>query len=183
MSLSLDYQLRTPRLCLRRFTVADAARVCEIQSNWNVARMLRMASYPPTVESIGAWLAEHETEWLSGKAFRFAVLFEGHLIGCSDVDGIQEEAGEIGYWFDEAYWGRGFASEAAGAVQRFALEVLGLKRLRSGHAADNPASGGVLTKLGFKPGIRRLQWHQPRREEVWHQTYTYEAPISTCSIP
>jgi RimJ/RimL family protein N-acetyltransferase len=174
MSLPLDYQLRTPRLCLRRFSVADAARVCEIQSNWNVARMLRLASYPPTVERISAWLAEHEAEWLSGKAFRFAVLFNGHLIGCSDVDGIQGEAAEIGYWLDETYWGRGFASEAAGAVQRFALDGLGLKRLKSGHAMDNPASGRVLTRLGFKPGARRLQWHQPRQEEIWHQTYTYE---------
>jgi RimJ/RimL family protein N-acetyltransferase len=136
--------------------------------------MLRLASYPPTVERISAWLAEHEAEWLSGKAFRFAVLFNSHLIGCSDVDGIQGEAAEIGYWLDEAYWGRGFASEAAGAVQRFALDGLGLKRLKSGHAVDNLASGRVLTKLGFKPGARRLQWHQPRQEEIWHQTYTYE---------
>jgi RimJ/RimL family protein N-acetyltransferase len=136
--------------------------------------MLRIASYPPTVESIGAWLVEHEAEWLSGKAFRFAVLFDGHLIGCSDVDEIQGASAEIGYWFDEAYWGLGFASEAAGAVQRFALNGLGLKRLRSGHAVDNPLSGRVLAKLGFKPGARRLQWHHPRQEELWHQTFTYE---------
>jgi RimJ/RimL family protein N-acetyltransferase len=138
--------------------------------------MLRMASYPPTMEGIGVWLAEHEAEWLSGKAFRFAVLFDGHLIGCSDVDEIQGNAAELGYWFDEAYWGRGLASEAAGAVQRFALDVIGLKRLTSGHAVDNLASGRVLTKLGFKPGARRLQWHQPRREQVWHQAYTYDSP-------
>jgi RimJ/RimL family protein N-acetyltransferase len=183
MSLTLDYQLRTARLCLRRFTVADAPRVCEIQSNWNVARMLRLASYPPTVESIGAWLAEHEAEWLTGTAFRFAVLFDGHLIGCSDVDGIKGDAPELGYWFDETYWGRGFASETAGAVLRFARDVLGLKRLKSGHAVDNPASGRVLTKLGFKPGARRVQWHQPRRKEVWHQTYTYEVAYEACHDP
>jgi RimJ/RimL family protein N-acetyltransferase len=174
MSLPLDYQLRTSRLCLRRFTVADAARVCEIQFNWNVARMLRMASYPPSVGSIGAWLAEHEAEWLSGKAFRFAVILDGRLTGCCDVDEIQGNTGELGYWYDEVYWGQGIASEAAGAVLRFALDDLGLKRLKSGHAVDNLASGRVLTKLGFKPGARRLQWHQPRREQVWHQTYTYE---------
>jgi ribosomal-protein-alanine N-acetyltransferase len=174
MNLPLEYQLQTSRLLLRRFTVADAARVCEIQSNWNVARMLRIASYPPSVESIVAWLAEHEAEWLSGKAYRFAVLFDGHLTGCCDVDEIQGNTGELGYWYDEPYWGRGFASEASGAVQRFALDGLGLKRLKSGRAMDNLASGRVLTKLGFKLGARRLQWHQPRQEEIWHQTYTYE---------
>jgi hypothetical protein len=135
MNLPLEYQLQTSRLLLRRFTVADAARVCEIQSNWNVARMLRIASYPPSVESIVAWLAEHEAEWLSGKAYRFAVLFDGHLTGCCDVDEIQGNTGELGYWYDEPYWGRGFASEASGADQpcecRFTLSWMTFDTVRS----------------------------------------------------
>src|SRR5215469_10695105 len=36
-------QLRTERLTLRPFELSDAERVVEIQSNWNVTRMLRMA--------------------------------------------------------------------------------------------------------------------------------------------
>jgi RimJ/RimL family protein N-acetyltransferase len=61
-NLPFDHLLRTNRLLLRRFTAADSARVCEIQSNWKVTRMLRMASYPPTIEAIGTWLSEHEGE-------------------------------------------------------------------------------------------------------------------------
>ncbi len=147
MSLPLDYQLRTPRLCLRRFTVADAVRVCEIQSNWNVARMLRLASYPPTVESIGAWLAEHEAEWLSGKAFRFAVLFNGHLIGCSDVDGrwcvIERWAACIPW-----PWGSG--------------EALGYRHAEAGHDVDD---------LAASRGFGLLRWQSPSVEAAANQGF------------
>ena len=42
-AIPLDLELRTPRLVLRRLLVSDAERVSEISSNWNVARMLRLA--------------------------------------------------------------------------------------------------------------------------------------------
>ncbi len=43
-------QLRTERLTLRPFEVADAARVTEIGSDWEVARMLRLAPWPTSLE-------------------------------------------------------------------------------------------------------------------------------------
>jgi ribosomal-protein-alanine N-acetyltransferase len=104
------------------------------------------------------------------------VIFDGDLIGCTDVDEIQGGSAEFGYWFDEACWGKGVASEAAAAVKGFALNCLGLERLETGHAADNPASGRLLTKLGFEPVAKLLMWYQPRQEEIWHQTYVYEVP-------
>ena len=51
------HEIRTHRLMLRPVGVADAERFVQIQSNWNVSRMLRMADYPPTGESMSAWLA------------------------------------------------------------------------------------------------------------------------------
>ena len=48
------------------------------------------------------------------------------------------------------YWGRGFATEATRAVIEIA-RLLGHARLSAGHFADNPASGRVLRKAGFKP--------------------------------
>jgi hypothetical protein len=58
--------------------------------------MLRMASYPPTMDAISSWLSEHEAEWLSGTAYRFAVIYDGRLIGCADVDEIQKGSAEFG---------------------------------------------------------------------------------------
>jgi len=171
MVVPLQHSIRTPRLMLRRMTVADAPRVYEIQSNWNVTRMLRMASFPPTLDELRHWLAGHEGEWLSGTAYRFALVVEERIIGCADVDEIASDSGELGYWLDEAYWGRGLASEAAGAVRDFAFGTVGLKRLLSGHAADNPTSGRVLTKLGFCWIGDTTSWSRSRQEQIIHRKY------------
>jgi RimJ/RimL family protein N-acetyltransferase len=56
---------------------------------------------------------------------------------------------ELGYWIARDHWGRGYATEAG----RGALEVaraLGHRRVSAGHYVDNPASGRVLRKLGFR---------------------------------
>ena len=48
-------------------------------------------------------------------------------------------------------WGQDLETEAGQAVVRLGTEDIGYPRLTSGYHADNPASGRVLTKLGFKP--------------------------------
>lgn len=142
--------IATARLALRPSTAADAARAFEIQSDQAVTRMLRMASFPPDRAEIEAWFTDHPREWAAGEAYRFAALLDGRMIGLIDLDEIADGEGEIGYWFEQSSWGQGFASEAARAVVRFAFAEAGLLSLRSGHAADNAASGRVLTRLGFR---------------------------------
>ncbi|HEY4941449.1 MAG TPA: GNAT family N-acetyltransferase [Rhizomicrobium sp.] len=134
---------------MRPSAAADATRAFEIQSNWNVTRNLRMARFPPDRADLAQWFAAHEQEWHGGTAYRFAILYGGRMIGLVDLDEIANGEGDLGYWLDEAYWGQGFAFEAAEAVVRFGFEQAGLTALNSGHAADNPASGRVLTRLGF----------------------------------
>ena len=96
------------------------------------------------------------------------------MIGCADVDEIEGAEGVIGYWLDEAAWGQGFASEAARAVVDFAFGQLGLTRLTTGHAADNPASGHVLEKLGFQPIGETRVWSNPRGEAIRQIRYALE---------
>lgn len=71
------------------------------------------------------------------------------------VGGIGIAAGdtpELVYWIARDQWGRGFATEAGRAVLALADHSLRLPRLVARHAADNPASGAVLRKLGFARG-------------------------------
>ncbi|HEV2503189.1 MAG TPA: GNAT family N-acetyltransferase [Mesorhizobium sp.] len=141
--------LRTERLVLRPTIAADADQAFAIQSDWDVTRMLRMASFPPDLEEIRQWFHDQPREWLAGEAYRFAVEQDGRMIGLVDIDEIAGGVGSLGYWFDRAAWGQGFAVEAARSPVRFAREDAGLEGLKSGHAADNVASGRVLAKLGF----------------------------------
>lgn len=174
MFVPSDFTLRTPRLVLRAFTPQDAQRVFEIRSDFDVTRMLVFPEYPPVLERVAAWLREHAVEWRAGTAYRFAVVADGRVIGCADVDEIADGSGELGYWLDRDYWGRGLASEAARAVHDFATGTLGLRRLVAGHAADNPASGRILVRLGFRWVEDSIRWYNSRGADVARRHYVFE---------
>ncbi|UYN94495.1 MAG: GNAT family N-acetyltransferase [Enhydrobacter sp.] len=169
-------RLQTARLVLRPTAARDAGRAFEIQSDWNVTRMLAMAGFPPDRNEIDQWFAAHPHEWRAGEAFRFAVEREERLIGVVDVDAICDGGGSLGYWFEQSSWGRGVATEAARAVVDFAFREVGLSQLRAGHAADNPSSGRVLVKLGFRH-VDTIELQSRSRGEIIAQCrYTLRRP-------
>jgi ribosomal-protein-alanine N-acetyltransferase len=168
--------MRTERLSLRPTTLDDAPRFAQIQSNWNVTKMLRLAPWPVVEAEMAAWVATHPDEWAAGIAYRFTVEHGGEVIGLCDVDDIDGDRGEIGYWYDEAQWGGGIAREAAQALVRFALEDLGLVRLDAGHAADNPASGRVLERVGFRFTADITRYSRPHDRDMPYRTYTLLRP-------
>ena len=172
----LRRQIVTDRLVLRPTDLADAERAFVIQSDWEVARMLRMAAFPPEREGMRAWFSDHAREWAEGSAYRFAVMSRGLVVGIVDIDEISGQQGELGYWFDRACWGQGYAFEAAQAAVDFAFRIVSLTRLRSGHAADNAASGKILSKLGFH-GLGTVQaMSQSRGREIQQRSYELAAP-------
>jgi len=62
--------------------------------------------------------------------------------GLSDVN--------IGYAFLQAYWGRGYALEAARAVLAHAHAALGLRRVLAITAPENQPSVRLLERLGMQ---------------------------------
>ncbi|MFM5929660.1 MAG: GNAT family N-acetyltransferase [Novosphingobium sp.] len=87
------------------------------------------------------------------------------IIGCVGL-GPDGDDTELGYWFAREHWGKGYASEAARAVIGLA-RTLGHQHLVAGHFVDNPASGRVLRKVGFKPtGQIRKRFSLARGHEV-----------------
>lgn len=57
---------------------------------------------------------------------------------------------EVGYTIGRAYWGSGYATEAAAAARDFALDELGARRLIALIIYGNDASENVARKLGFE---------------------------------
>ncbi|MBL8013214.1 MAG: GNAT family N-acetyltransferase [Candidatus Omnitrophica bacterium] len=66
----------------------------------------------------------------------------------------------IGFLIGEReFWGQGIATEAVGAVTRYAFEVLGLHKVLAGCYANNDGSLRVFQKCGFKrEGVQESQW-------------------------
>lgn len=60
-----------------------------------------------------------------------------------------ENTWDISYNLGKKYWGKGYISEAMKTVMNYAITELGMTECIAVHANENPASGKVITKLGF----------------------------------
>ncbi|MGF1612021.1 MAG: GNAT family N-acetyltransferase [Kiloniellales bacterium] len=172
----MDRTLQTERLTLRPLRLDDAPAIQRLCGNWKVARMLSPVPYPYPDGLAEEWIASDARSRFSGEAVRFALDHEGELIGVMGLErqGPQRQgperwgAGsfELGYWLGEPWWGRGLATEAARRVVAFAFEALTLEELLSGHFLDNPASGRVLRKCGFRDAGAMMLWSEARGHDV-----------------
>lgn len=75
----------------------------------------------------------------------------GELVGtCLLFFNEEEGHWDISYNLGRAFWGKGYMTEAMGAVLRYGVEILHLDQIATSYALENPASGRVLEKLGFR---------------------------------
>ncbi|MBX7526319.1 GNAT family N-acetyltransferase [Qipengyuania vesicularis] len=153
----------TKRLLLRPAWPEDAEALFGGIADQGVVRNLARAPWP--------YLPEHAREFVKREQDPmypvFLITMPGtqgsQIIGCIGID-PGEDGTEIGYWIARPFWGQGIATEAARGVLEVA-RLLGHTRLAAGHFADNPASGKVLRKLGFKPTGKIAPRHSCGRGE------------------
>ncbi len=138
------------KLTLRPFTLEDAPRVQELVSNWNVASMVARIPHPYPDGGAEEWISGHNERRASGDSWPFAIeTKKAGLVGTIGLSKTDGSSMEIGYWIGEPYWGNGIASEAARVLVEFAFDILDIEKLTAGHFKGNPASGRILTKVGF----------------------------------
>ncbi|MFG3407395.1 GNAT family N-acetyltransferase [Streptomyces sp. NPDC048142] len=142
---TMPFHLETERLILRPWAESDAADLCALLSE-------RGNGTPPVVRirtSIAELLAATETTGIA--LLPIQRRDEGDFIGyCGLIIGrTTVEEPEIAYELFQHAHGRGYATEAAGAVLEAAVAT-GRKRLWSTVGAWNAPSLRVLEKLGFE---------------------------------
>jgi len=139
--------LETGRLHLRGPRQADEQVIAAIADDREIARRMTRLPHPYGLEDARFFLREIVPAEL---AWGITVIGDDELVGVAGlVPDAPHDTAELGYWLGRAHWGKGIATEAAGAIVRFAFEELGLRALSSGCFADNLSSGRVLAKLGF----------------------------------
>ena len=142
---------RTERLLLRPGWREDAPDLYRAIADEAIVRNLGSAPWPYRPEDAEAFLSTEpgaeEARFLIFRRTDSAPELVG-TIGLSPRPG--DGRTEIGYWIARRHWGRGYATEAGRSVLRLARDGLRLSRLAAGHFVDNPASGRVLEKLGFR---------------------------------
>lgn len=141
---------RTPRLLLRPGWMEDAPALAEAIGDPVVLRNLTHVPAPYREDDARRFLAlPHDSRMPQLLAFT-RTRGAPRLVGGAGIHLANDGAPELGYWIARPYWGLGFATEAAGAVLGMA-RAAGVRGIRAAHFADNPASGNVLRKVGFRP--------------------------------
>jgi RimJ/RimL family protein N-acetyltransferase len=141
---------RTPRLLLRPGFPEDAPALALAIADEAVVRNLAVVPWPYRLRDAEAFLASPRDPILPSLLVFERTEAEPRLIGSCGLGRRPSGAVEMGYWIARPFWGRGFATEACGALVEIA-RMLGLCVLEGSHFVDNPASARVLEKLGFEP--------------------------------
>ena len=147
-------RLETERLILRELRIEDAK---EIFKNWTnddeVSKYVTWDTHK-SVEDTKNWLSEVEKVYGSNINYEWGIELKatGELIGSIGVYLKAEEDNryEIGYGISRKYWRNGYTTEALKCVMDYLINQKDLKRFICRHAKDNPASGAVMQKVGFK---------------------------------
>jgi ribosomal-protein-alanine N-acetyltransferase len=157
--MSQQPTLATERLLLRPFKLTDAPEVQRLAGDWAVADTTLVIPHPYPDGAAENWISKHANWLAEGTQVTFAITrkSDGLLIGAiSLMEMSKGHQAELGYWIGKAYWSKGFCTEAARAILRYAFSELCLVRVHSCHFSRNPASGRVMQKLSMKhEGCRR----------------------------
>jgi [ribosomal protein S5]-alanine N-acetyltransferase len=166
-----DCWLVTERLALRRMTQDDLDWLALLHSDEEVTRYLgglktrdqvedmlrtRVIDYYDAHPGLGIWMTiERATNAPVGI----------HLI--NQIQG--ESIVQVGFGLAKSAWGKGYATEMASALLRYAFEVLELPRMAGIANTSNVASQRVLEKIGLE-----------RRGErsFAHPAYAAEGPLA-----
>ena len=139
---------RSERLFLRPPFPEDSREVYNGICDAGVVAMLASAPWPYRMADAEQWCARD----FDPKTPRFLITRPdapgAAVVGCIGLH-EEEDGVEMGYWIARDHWGQGYATEAGRSVIEIA-RALGHRKVLAGHYTDNPASGRVLRKIGFR---------------------------------
>lgn len=167
-------ELTTERLLLREYAEEDLDNYFCLKS---CAAVWRFSTFVPLLDRNDAdkrlkdLIAMHKS---NHSGFMALFIQQGQrFIGEAGIISENKKAGrcELGYNLLPEYWNRGYATEIAGRLVRYALDELGYERVEALVLAENKASCRVLEKNGFQcEGVLR---HFSRYDGNFHNVCYY----------
>jgi len=156
--------LTTQRLRLREFTHSDLVHLLPFAEDPDQIRY--MAFSLKDEEECTTFLEFALSESKAEKRAEYHMAVEdrdtGTFLGSTSLM-IEKEhpyCSELGYWFNQKHWGKGYASEAARELIRFGFTELKLHRIWAKCHCENKASEGVMKKCG-------MMYEGTIREHIW----------------
>jgi RimJ/RimL family protein N-acetyltransferase len=152
--------LITTRLIIRRMRVADAGFMLRLLNEPSWLRFIGDRGVR-TIDDAKNYIVQGPAAMYTSLGFGLCIVESKDSVCPMGICGLMRrdylDAADIGFAFLPAYWGQGYAYEAAAAVLDFAKADLGLTRILATTRLDNVASQKLLEKLGLR--FERLMRH------------------------
>ena len=145
--------METERILLRRWRESDAETLYRYASDPEVGPR---AGWPPhgsvdESREIIRTLFRGDGMWaVEWKATGEAIGCVGYLPATASNLRIADDQCEVGYWIARPFWGKGICTEAMRLVVDYCFRVKGFAVLWGDYFPENPASGRVMEKCGFR---------------------------------
>lgn len=153
-------ELETKRLMLRKPKKSDWKDLVEGVGEFDVAKMITTVPHPYHRKDAESFIKKLIKQWDSKENYTFFLELksENKVIGGIAISNISYLNGtaSTGSWVNKKYWKKGYMTEAKIAVNDFAFNDLGLRRLDSSVFTSNKASNATQQKMGYKlEGVKR----------------------------
>ena len=146
--------MQTDRIILRPWLDSDAEALYKYASEPEVGER---AGWPPhqSVEEsleIIRTVFQNDTTWaIELKETGEAIGAMGFMPVCELNLPVRKGEPLVGYWVGKPYWNQGICTEALRLMLDYIRKETNYSSLICSHFIDNPASGRVMEKCGFKP--------------------------------
>ncbi|MFP5106085.1 GNAT family N-acetyltransferase [Neobacillus sp. C211] len=153
--LDFPNQFYTERLLIRMPLPGDGKVVYQaMQSSLNeIKEWMPWAHHEQTEEDVEGNMREAYAKFLTREDLRLHIFNRetGEFIGSSGLHRINWNIPkvEIGYWIDTRYSGKGYITEAAEVITKFAFTELNAKRVEIRCDSKNIKSRAIPERLGF----------------------------------
>lgn len=146
-----EYFLTSERIGFRHWKPEDLPLATQL---WGDIAVTRLIGGPFTESQIRERLSK-EMATQAEHGIQYWPIFDrtnGDNIGCCGLRPYSKRPNtiELGFHLRPAYWGKGFAKEAAKTTIQYAFEKLATGALFAGHNPKNEPSRHLLTRLGFE---------------------------------
>ena len=134
---------------LRPQRVSDARRFYQIMKNPNFEFMrIPLNSIKDEIK----FLKQNVSRRRKNFAYNYTILCDDKIVGGCGIKINQHRTfnGEIGYFIEQAYWGKGIATQAVRKLERIGFDELGLNRIEIFMNVRHRASEKVAIKCGYK---------------------------------
>lgn len=151
--------IETQRLILRPWRDSDAKALFKYASDPEVGPR---AGWPPhkseeeSLQVIRNVFSEERMWAVELKETSEPIGCVGYLPSSHSNLSIDPDQCEVGYWIARPYWGQGICTEAMRQVVDYCFNVKGFTVLWGDYFPENPASGRVMEKCGFRDTGRQV---------------------------